>query len=159
MLAMLLGSAIAQTVPCVPSGYQMNIPFARPSLIQSGMPVGAQWHPDSSGNPQAFESDIFSNDPMGPATPGNPADSASVTVTNQNGNLNDPTGRTQNGEGEGACIEVIVCWTYRFPVTVSYSSNVSVKIDPITIGDSEGVSIVIWKVATICSDEVVVCPC
>jgi hypothetical protein len=159
MVALLVGSVAAQNAPCVPSGHQAHITFTRPSLIQANMPVGAEWHPNASGNPQAFESDVFSNDPMGPAAAGNPPDTASVDVTNQNGNLNDATGRTQNGGGEGDCIEVIVCWTYRFPVTVSMSSDVGIKLGEVEVGRSDGVSIVIWKVATLCSDEVVICPC
>lgn len=149
----------AQSHPCVQAGTTVPITFTRPPLVANGMPVNAQWHPDTAGNPQAYESDTFSNDPMGPATVGNPADSVTVSVTNQGGNLNDSTGRTQNGDGEGDCIEVIVCWEYRYPVTISRSDTTGIKIREVNAGSTTGVSIVLWRVATICSEEVVVCPC
>lgn len=159
MLTMLIGCVAAQNAPCVPSAHVAHITFTRPSLIQANMPVGAEWHPIESGDPQAFESDVFSNDAMGPAAAGNPPDTASVDVTNQNGNLNDATGRTQNGGGEGDCIEVVVCWTYRFPVTVSRSIDGTFKLGDVEVGQSGSISLVIWQVATICSEEVVICPC
>jgi hypothetical protein len=49
---------------------------------------------------------------MGSATPSDDGTSASVDVMNDNGDLKGPNGDTQNGGGEGSCIEVQICWYY-----------------------------------------------
>ncbi len=123
------------------------------------MPVDAE-RKGGSGNPQAKEDDPFASDPMGPGTPDSSGDTASVDVENKGGNLSGPNGDVQNGFGEGSCIEVKMCWTYKFQVTIKtcVGSQVPTGYGG-SVSGSDCVSVTVWWEGKVCSPAQSVCPC
>lgn len=110
----------------------------RPPIDGVGMPLEAQWLPNSqgapNGNPQAEEVDTFSpDDPMGGATASPDGSSACVDVcANGSGELEGPNGTDQSGRGEGGTIEVRICWKFKYPVAVAH--QVTTGVTGLTVG-------------------------
>ncbi len=140
--------------PCVPDGGSSEVCADRPDLIGDGMPVGSIWAGGGTGNPAAYEDDPLSpDDPMGAATSGDGGETGCATISNSGGNLRGPNGEQQNnGGGEGACIEVKICWTSFYPVTKTsgYRSEG---------GSTSGESVTVWRRMRICTPPKTICPC
>jgi hypothetical protein len=121
-------TAFAQTPVVIPPGKTIEFEFPRPN---HALPPGGEWV-GGTGNPQGYEHDpITPDDPMGEATG---VDPATIGVENKGGVLSGPNGAPQNGFGEGAVIEVKICWTYRYPIT-NTNSKVT-KTRPFGMGGS-----------------------
>ena len=144
---------------CIPEGETVDVPFDRPEPPPGDDPDKPPFFGPRGGDPQAEEVDGIRNDPMGK---GDPIDGkATVPITNDGGDLKDRNGETQNGLGEGPCLEVQVCWT-------AYVYETRLKLVLIRLDISEtltgGGFDLEWKAISkyweeeICSDVKEVCP-
>lgn len=158
---------------CIPPGQSQEVSFERPSLLSPGLPTTAGWAP-FEGNPKAYDQDLLRNDPLGPAVPSggpNPGTFASVTITNQGGSLSGPNGMVQTGFWEGDCLEVFVCWEYRYKATVrrctGQSTQSRLQVGEGGVGGSMGsgssssscVEYEVWMKGVVCSGVQDVCAC
>lgn len=113
---------LAQEEDCVPHGGSKKYEFCRPELGVN-FPTSAEWE-DGDGNPQAWESDLTSNqfagdmtqklDDMGMPIPGK----FEVEITNTNGDLFGPSGDHLNGFLDGDCIELYDVWYYTYTASI-----------------------------------------
>lgn len=162
MLLPLLLLAAAQTtaggtqsdVCCVEPGDCIRLDFIRPALDQPGDPVGASWQ-NGNGIPQLYDHDYRYDDLMGPGHANADGSQASGQVySNTLDMLYGENGEVQNHGFEGRCIEVYMCWTYRYPVTI-FHANHSYAGKPASGGTLE----TIWRTCRKYSSRKKVCPC
>ena len=138
----------AQSPVPIPEGTTVGFTFPRPN---SALPPEGKWV-DGTGNPQGFEHDpITPDDPMGPASG---VDPATIDVENKGGVLSGPNGKTLNGLGEGAVIEVKICWTYRYPVTMGEANSTTVEPLGMGGGSSTWQTWKEWREKKVCSTYV-----
>ena len=165
LLASLVLPAAAED--CIPPGGSEAVSFDRPSLLSPGIPTSAGWAPNE-GSPKAYDQDLLRNDPLGAGVPSrgvNPGSSASVTITNQGGSLAGPNGVVQNGFWEGDCLEVFMCWEYRYKAKVkrctSHGTQSQLRVGETGVGGSMGsssgssycVEYEVWLKGVVCSSS------
>ncbi len=161
---------------CLGPGESMTLTFQRPPLTNGGLPTSAQWL-NVTGNPLAFDEDTFSDDYMGPATVGGTLlNEANVTITNVGNGLAGPNGEVQTGLFEGDCLEVIVCWSYRYKDTDTRCTSAGVQGQvggKVGVGEAGQVGghvggslggsschqVEVWRTGQICSGSQEVCQC
>lgn len=132
----------------------------RPPIDGVGMPLGAQWL-GNGGNPSAWEDDPFLDDAMGSATSSPGGESACVDVcANGKGELEGPNGADQTGAGEGDTIEVMICWSFKYPATMTQQSTVN--FTGLTLGggtaggpsvgggSSHSIQVTVWLPGAVC---------
>lgn len=148
--------------PCISSGTAATVTFTRPSLLTPGTPVGAIWS-SGTGDPQAFDEDPALDDLMGDGIPGSPPTTASVIISNFNGDLSGPNGVTVNGGTDGDCIEVYMRWTYLYQETVTHTTISEFEFKPGGMGSGSGTSqstsVTYWRAGYKFSCKKDVCPC
>ena len=151
-------AAMAET-PCVPDGGSSEYEFDRPDLPEANR----EWTHNGTGNPQASDEDAFSDDDMGDADSGSDPNTASVTVSNSDGDLSGPNDETVNGGADGDCAEVYVTWSYRVLHTISLGLGQKVSYKPAGVGGatmlSVGWTFSWYTYGTVESENKEVCPC
>ena len=142
---MALCSASAAQVS-VANGSSVAVTFDTPNLGTAGVidnPDSATGTQSWSGVPTldsftALECDLFSDDkikgaqPVAPS-PDHPNGGASITISNNGGDLSGPNGDVLNGGLEGDSIEVKMCWNFIVNYD-SYIDNDGNVVPPSTAG-------------------------
>lgn len=143
---------------CVLEGDSTTLTFERPSLVEDGMPVNAEF---TDTAPSVIEDDVFRDDPMGDGTPTMDGDAATVTLTNDNGSIEGPNG--DDVEPFDTCVEVTMSWEYHYTVSVSRCVSVGRSAQSTSGSSSSGEQIceskVVHRFRRVRAPVQEVCPC